>query len=118
MLAPTPCSVAGCPDYAKTGGRGKCEKHIPPAFHNSTRRGRLPSDWNTRRLIVLRRDKGTCYLCGETGADTVDHVVPGDDHSLTNLAPVHDRTPPHCHRYKTAAEGQEARRGNRTKRRF
>jgi 5-methylcytosine-specific restriction protein A len=67
--------------------------------------------------VVLRRDKGICYLCGEAGADTVDHIVAGDDHSLPNLASVHDRIPPHCHRLKSSNEGNEAKKNNRIKRR-
>lgn len=114
MLAPTPCLEAGCPNHAKRQGR--CENH-QKAWVGSTRRERLPKDWGTRRMIVLRRDKGICYLCGGEGADTVDHIVPGDDHSLGNLAAVHDRIAPHCHRKKSASEGHQAQRGNRVIRR-
>ncbi len=28
------------------------------------------------RKVVLMRDRGVCWLCGEPGARTVDHVVP------------------------------------------
>lgn len=66
-------------------------------------------------MIVLRRDKGICYLCGGEGADTVDHIVPGDDHSLGNLAAVHDRIAPHCHRIKSSREGIDAQKANRIK---
>ena len=114
MLAPTPCLEAGCLDYAVKQGR--CQSH-QKSWQGSTRRERLPKDWGTRRLIVLRRDKGICHLCGQPGADTVDHIVQGDDHSLGNLAPVHDRLPPHCHRAKSSQEGNDAKRGNRVKRR-
>jgi 5-methylcytosine-specific restriction protein A len=69
-------------------------------------------------MIVLKRDNGICYLCGEPGADTVDHIVPNDDHGLTNLAAVHDRVPPHCHRSKSSTEGLNSQRDNRIKRRF
>jgi 5-methylcytosine-specific restriction endonuclease McrA len=50
-----------------------------------------------------------CHRCGQPGADTIDHIIPGDDHSLSNLAPIHDRNAPHCHRYKTSQEGVNAR---------
>lgn len=113
-LAPTPCLEADCFEYATRQGR--CQKHQRP-WQGSTRKQRLPKDWPTRRLIVLRRDKGICHLCGQPGADTVDHIQPGDNHELTNLAPVHDRVPPHCHRYKSSAEGNQTQAGNRTKRR-
>lgn len=49
---------------------------------------------------------GMCHVCGMPGADQVDHVVPGDDHSLGNLAPIHDDP---CHRVKSAREGVTAR---------
>jgi 5-methylcytosine-specific restriction enzyme A len=78
----------------------------------------LPSDWNTRRLVVLKRDKGICYICGNEGADAVDHVVASDNHHLDNLKAIHDKVPPHCHRKKSSQEGLEALRGNRVKRRF
>lgn len=114
MLAPTPCLEPDCHNH--TTFHGRCETHQRP-WAGSTRKKRLPPDWQTRRLIVLKRDRGICYLCGADRADTVDHIKPGDDHSLENLAAVHDRTPPHCHRAKSSAEGNAAQAGNRTKRR-
>jgi 5-methylcytosine-specific restriction enzyme A len=113
-LAPTPCLENGCGGYATRMGR--CPTHQLPAWNNSTRKQRLPSDWNTRRQIILRRDKNICHVCGDPGADGVDHIIAGDDHSLKNLAPIHDRTPPFCHKYKSSQEGNAAQRGNRTKR--
>lgn len=115
VLAPTPCLEADCKDHAVRYGR--CQTHQRPAWYGSTRKARLPKDWTTRRLIVLKRDKGICYVCGDPGADTVDHIVPGDNHELTNLAAIHDKTPPHCHRYKSSTEGHQAQAGTRTRRR-
>ena len=112
--APTPCLE--CDEYATH--KGRCAKHQRAPWAGSTRSERLPKDWNTRRLIVLKRDKGICYLCNATGADTIDHVVPGDNHDLSNLKAVHDSTPPHCHRQKSSQEGHDALRGNRIKRRL
>lgn len=51
------------------------------------------------------RDGDRCHLCGHGGADTIDHLGERDDHRLEMLAPVHDRTFPHCHRRKTAQQG-------------
>lgn len=113
MLAPTPC--LDCHNYAVN--RGRCKDH-QVAWKGSTRRERLPADWRTRRIVVLKRDKGICYICKQEGADTVDHVIPGDDHGLHNLAAVHDRVPPHCHRKKSSEEGNAAQKGNKIKRRF
>jgi 5-methylcytosine-specific restriction protein A len=80
----------------------------------STRRGRLPPGWTSTVVPrILARDRGICYLCGRPGADTVDHVKRGDDHRDTNLAAVHDATPPHCHRGKSSREGNAARNARR-----
>jgi 5-methylcytosine-specific restriction endonuclease McrA len=114
MLAPTPC-LEGCGNLAARFGR--CKDHQKPQWFGSSRKKRLPQDWSTRRQIVLRRDRGICYLCNQPGADAVDHKVPGDDHSLTNLAAVHEHVAPHCHRLKSSQEGVEARLGSRIKRR-
>jgi 5-methylcytosine-specific restriction protein A len=56
----------------------------------------------------LRDHQRICHLCGGPGADTVDHVRPGDDHSDANLRPVHDKVAPHCHRAKSSREGGQA----------
>lgn len=81
---------------------------MPSRWDTSTRRQRLPAGWSA--LIVpriLARDQGICYLCGQPGADAVDHIVAGDDHRDHNLAAVHDNP---CHRRKTADEGHAANR--------
>lgn len=80
------------------------------AWDGSTRRSRLPKDWPRIRARVLRRDKGVCQarlsdgrLCGHVATD-VDHIIPGDDHSLTNLQAL-------CtwhHARKSATEGGTA----------
>lgn len=114
-LAPTPCLETGCPNHATHQGR--CQQHQRQAWAGSTRKKRLPPDWPTRRLIVLKKHGGICHLCGTPGADTIDHIIPNDDHNLDNLAPVHDRTPPHCHRYKSSQEGHNTKAANRIKRR-
>jgi 5-methylcytosine-specific restriction protein A len=114
VLAPTPCIEPNCQD--KTVKNGKCQAHQTP-WRGSTRSERLPGDWRTRRLIVLKRGGGICHICQQPGADTVDHVVAGDDHSLSNLAPVHDAVAPHCHRYKSSQEGNDAQKNNKIKKR-
>lgn len=82
---------------------------MPGNWEGSTRAARLPRDWDQRCAIVWERDGDTCWLCGQPGADTIDHKVPGDNHDPANLGPVHDRTEPHCHRYKSSREGNTAR---------
>ncbi|SDP09952.1 5-methylcytosine-specific restriction enzyme A [Nakamurella panacisegetis] len=111
MLAPSPC--LDCPDLAVK--RGRCAAHQIAPWFGSTRKARLPADWSTRRLIVLNRDHGICWICGQPGADEVDHKVPNDDDNLANLAPIHQNIAPHCHRAKSSAEGNAARRGNRAR---
>ena len=59
---------------------------------------------------MLKRDRYVCYLCGNTGADAVDHIVNNDDDSLENLKAVHQNVPPYCHRQKTAKEANIAKR--------
>lgn len=79
------------------------------AAHPSGRKARLPADWPRIRRLVMQRDQGICYLCGQPGADRVDHKRRGDDHSMENLGAVHDSNAPHCHRLKSAREGAAAR---------
>lgn len=98
----TPCLEDGCPEYAVQASR--CKTHYIP-WKGSTRKKRLPRGWQQTREAILTRDKGICYLCGERGADAVDHIEPGDDHSPSNLAAVHQDIPPYCHRSKSAWEG-------------
>jgi hypothetical protein len=46
----------------------------------------------THREDVMRAGKGMCHICGQGGADAIDHIVPvawgGSDHP-SNLAPAH-----------------------------
>lgn len=72
-------------------------------WERSTRRKRLPVDWARRRILVLQRDRYRCRRCGATATE-VDHVVPGDDHRLTNLQALCKR----CHGSKTGTEGAAA----------
>ena len=73
-------------------------------WKGSTRKYRLPKDWHKIRLVILERDGHRCHVCGRAGADAVDHVVPGDNHDLSNLKAIHHNVYPYCHRKKTAAD--------------
>lgn len=77
------------------------------AWEGSTRRRRLPPGWAKTVIRILKRDGRVCHVCGGPGADEVDHVRPGDDHSDANLAAIHGDP---CHRIKSAREGARARR--------
>ena len=86
-------------------------------WQGSTRKTRLPSDWQSRRKRVRMRAHGRCEgpigddgarvhdapRCMRQGTDC-DHIAPGDDHDLSNLqwlcAP--------CHARKTQAEARSA----------
>lgn len=87
------------------------------AWEGSDRKSRLPSNWEKGIVpLVLRIHGRICHKCGEPGADAVDHLKPGDDHSLENLRPIHQDVPPYCHRYKSSAEGSAAKRALRAAR--
>lgn len=60
--------------------------------------------------------RSVCHVCGMPGSDQVDHVRAGDDHSYSNLAPIHGDVWPHCHRYKSSREGVDARNALRAQR--
>lgn len=85
------------------------------SWSNSTRRQRLPADWNTIRRKVLKRDGYMCQqelpdktLCLDSATD-VDHIRRGDDHSLSNLRAM-------CrmhHARKSAGEGGQAMQAKR-----
>ena len=94
------------------------------AWANSTRKERLPNDWQQRRKIIIARasrgqefarcekiDEETQLRCANVGRD-VDHVQHGDDHSITNLMLLCQP----CHRAKSAEEGVQARAAHRARR--
>ncbi|MEU0937591.1 HNH endonuclease [Embleya sp. NPDC005971] len=88
---------------------------MPGGWTDSTRRTRLPSDWPARCAAVYARNGRTCHVCGLDGANQIDHIEPGDDHSLDNLAPIHDDP---CHRAKSSAEGRRAAAARRAEGRY
>jgi 5-methylcytosine-specific restriction protein A len=100
--APKVCPEPGCPNL-------DCTVHARKPWANAReRRPRRMSGWaeQERNRRVMRRHGGSCHVCGEPGADQVDHVVPlarGGADEEHNLRPIH-ATP--CHRYKTASESR------------
>ena len=82
---------------------------------NSDRKSRLPADWPLLRQVVMERCGGRCETVKKNGkrcwdkATQVDHVIPGDDHSLANLAGICDW----CHARKSSREGNAAQAAQR-----
>lgn len=58
---------------------------------------------------VMEQHEGRCHVCGELGADEVDHVVAlaeGGADTFENRRPIHSEP---CHRIKTAEEAARGR---------
>lgn len=105
-------------------GSGYCPAHQPEPYHTGREGGfkawAPPKGWGRLREQVMNRDKGVCYVCKKPGADEVDHIVAialGGTNLPSNLAPIHQRVAPHCHRKKTQGDARAAVRMNRPKRR-
>lgn len=86
-----------------------------PNWEGSDRRSRLPKDWPKIRLRVLRRDEGQCTALTQAGercdslASDVDHIRPGDDHSMENLRSLCS----YHHKVKSSREGAAAKNAKR-----
>lgn len=88
------------------------------SWEGSDRKSRLPSDWPRRRAEVKARAGGRCEVlmksgkrCHDKGTDC-DHVIPGDDHELSNLQWICDWH----HKQKSSREGHDAYAAQRAKR--
>lgn len=112
--APKKCGRPDC--QQRVTGRTYCPNHTP-VWRGSTRRSRLPADWDTRRAAAQTAAHGRCEMttrlnrphhrdCNGTGTEC-DHITAGDNHEPTNLCWL--STP--CHKVKTASE---TRARNRT----
>jgi 5-methylcytosine-specific restriction endonuclease McrA len=81
------------------------------AWSTSDRASRLPKGWAKIRRAAMDRDGWSCQwvrvdtgeLCGAHASDC-DHIIPGDDHSLTNLQALCS----YHHRSKSSSEGRAA----------
>jgi predicted RNA-binding Zn-ribbon protein involved in translation (DUF1610 family) len=66
---------------------------MPAAQRNGSTRA-----WRQKRARILAASS-VCHICGHTGADSVDHVVPwviSRDDSDSNLRPAHHQPCPEC----------------------
>lgn len=84
-------------------------------WETSKRRERLPSNWKQLCDAVHLRSGGRCEFrlpsgkrCPRKADGGVDHEIPNDDHSLTNLRD----SCKHHHGKKSSAEGLAARMKN------
>lgn len=105
--APAVCHVTGCandqpcPDHARKPWADVSDRR-PSALTGRRRKDRNAS--------VMAEHGGCCHVCGQPGADQIDHVVPlahGGTERRSNLAPIHAEP---CHRLKTEAESAASRR--------
>ena len=63
-----------------------------------------PLGWKATVKRIIARDRGICYICGQPGANTADHVTPvsqGGGHGDANLRAAHSEP---CHADKTERE--------------
>ncbi|WP_115410961.1 HNH endonuclease [Nocardia farcinica] len=84
-------------------------------WHSSDRSQRLPANWPSLRIQVLRRDRWKCQIALRgclRKATEVDHITPGDNHSTDNLRAACSM----CHAKKSSAEGLARRRELRSRR--
>ena len=80
---------------------------MPQQWQSSRRSRELPKNWAVLRSRVIKRDGSVCQECKTyTKNPDVDHIVPGDNHSLSNLQVLCRE----CHKKKTATESAAARR--------
>lgn len=67
-------------------------------------RGRGTRYWREHTVpYVLRRDHGLCWICGQPGADSADHVIPhsrGGNDRPSNLRAIHHNTGCRANRYR------------------
>lgn len=85
-------------------------RQVSPQWKGSSRKSRLPHNWHQIRKRVFAEKGHYCLwqmnngsYCGAY-ANQVDHIVPGDDHSITNLQPLCEDH----HKIKSSSEGWEA----------
>ncbi len=88
------CVTCGAAFTRRTSRQRHCPAHEPRGREHASPTTRAQRDgtglYDKHRRIVLAGSP-SCWICGEAGATTVDHVVPvasGGDNSLTNLRPA------------------------------
>lgn len=86
-----------------------------PGWQNSTRKARLPRNWNQVRNAILQRDGHRCqHIREDTGkpcnayATDVDHILSNKEGGSDKWSNLQALCPYH-HSRKTATEGQRGR---------
>lgn len=105
------CAEHGCANLT-AGSDSRCAEHTPEPWAGSAHRTRNRRGDAKRNRRIMRAHAGICHVCGQPGADQVDHVIPlaeGGDDAEHNLRPIHGG-PGSCHARKTSAEAAEGRR--------
>lgn len=75
-------------------------------------KSRTGRPWQRIKARVIRRDGGICHICGGTGADSADHLIPysqGGTNHLSNLAAVHHDVEPRCNRRRGSRSIEQVR---------
>lgn len=103
------CSNPQCPNLQP------CPTHEKKPWEGSTRRTKTISGWEQQRRarLVIAKHHGICHICGDTGADEADHVIPlqqGGPDTIENMRPIHGSP---CHQEKTQREAQLGRATHR-----
>lgn len=106
MRAAKVCSTPDCPNLEP------CPIHAKQPWQGRNgRHGRMRSGSKEQRInrVVLRNYYGVCHVCGQPGADEVDHVIPlseGGADDYHNRRPIHSEP---CHQQKTQREARAQR---------
>jgi 5-methylcytosine-specific restriction protein A len=104
--------MRACVVCARPSRESYCPAHTPKPWATSNRKHHVSlsgSAQQARAKRVLARDFGLCHVCGQAGADQVDHVIAlahGGADSEGNLAAIHAEP---RHRAKTQAEARSSR---------
>lgn len=79
-----------CAPCSTTHDTPRCPNRKPTRGPSSKVTGRR--DWRKLKRQIIKRDNGICWICRESGADSVDHLQPvsmGGTNDPENLKAAH-----------------------------